>query len=198
MLQSGVSEWTKRDMRMTDDRTPAEPNLRYLEYSPDVNPLVEVRDVPIKRRLVSTGLKTDLVDADGVIQGASVIRTIEEKDDAEFVKVFAAGVAASFGLSKTGRNVFHAVLRVYQAAPMHGGFADTVYLKWFDDGLCGNAIEMSEKTFRRGLKELLALGFLSPRTPSVFWINPALFFKGSRVLFVQDYRRKANAQRVES
>lgn len=182
---------------MTNERKAAEPNLRYLEYSPDVNPLVEVRDVPIKRRFVSTGLKSDLVDADGVIQGASVIRTIEEKDEGEFVKVFAAGVAASFGLSKTAQKVFQAVLMVYQAAPMHGGFADTVYLKWFDEGLCGHAIEMSEKTFRRGLKELLMLGFLSPRTPSVYWINPALFFKGSRVLFVQEYRRKASAQRVE-
>lgn len=178
---------------MTNDRKPDAPNLRYLAYSPDINPLVEVRDVPVKRRYVSTGLKTDLIDSDGVVQGASVIRTLEEKDDAEFVKVFAAGIAASYDLSKTGQKVFQAVLSVYQDAPMSGGFADTVYLKYFDEGLSGHSIDMSEKTFRRGLKELLSLGFLSPKTPSVYWINPALFFKGNRVLFVREYRRKSTA-----
>lgn len=178
---------------MADERKIEAPNLRYLEYSPDINPLVEVRDVPVKRRYVSTGLKTDLIDKDGVVQGASVIRTLEEKDDAEFVKVFAAGIAASYDLTKTGQKVFQAVLQVYQDAPMSGGFADQVYLKWFDEGLSGHAIDMSEKTFRRGLKELLALGFLSPKTPSVYWINPALFFKGNRVLFVREYRRKSSA-----
>jgi hypothetical protein len=31
---------------------------------------------------------------------------VEERDDAEFVKVFAAGVAASYCLSKTAQRVF--------------------------------------------------------------------------------------------
>ena len=49
---------------------------------------------------------------------------------------------------------------------------------------------MSEKTFQRGLKELLAKQFLAPRSPSTFWVNPALFFKGDRVKFITEYRRK--------
>jgi hypothetical protein len=169
-----------------------QPNLRRLSYSPDVNPLVQATTVPVKRRYVSTGLKTDLIDPDGVVQGASVIRTLEEKDDAEFVKVFAAGIAASYDLSKTAQKVFQAVLAVYQDAPMTGGYADTVHLVWFNEGLSGHSIDMSEKTFQRGLKELLSLGFLSPKMPNVYWINPALFFKGNRVLFVREYRRKAS------
>jgi hypothetical protein len=43
------------------------------------------------------------------------------------------------------------------------------------------------------LKELLAKGFLAPRTPNVFWVNSALFFKGDRVLFVKEYVRKRGA-----
>ena len=166
------------------------PNLRKLKYSPTVNPLVEPREIVVKRRRVSTGIKRDLMDADGVITHAATIHTVEEKDDAEFVKVFAAGVQAIYELTKTGHRAFIAILEVYQSEPMAGGFADSVYLAWFDGGLAGRDLGMSEKTFQRGLKELLVKGFLAPRSENLFWINPALFFKGDRVLFLREYRRK--------
>jgi hypothetical protein len=57
---------------------------------------------------------------------------------------------------------------------------------------------MSEKTFQRGLKELLAKLFLAPKGPSAYWVNPALFFKGDRVLFVREYVRRKNAAPVEA
>ena len=66
---------------------------------------------------------------------------------------------------------------------------DSVYLAWFDGGLSGQKINMTDRTFQTGLKELLAKGFLSPRSPNLFWVNPALFFKGNRVAFVKEYRR---------
>lgn len=53
-------------------------------------------------------------------------------------------------------------------------------------------LDMSEKTFQRGLKELLAKQFLAPRTPSTFWVTSALFFKGDRVKFITEYRRKGS------
>jgi len=37
----------------------------------------------------------------------------------------------------------------------------------------------------------LAKGFLAPRSPNLFWVNPSLFFKGDRVMFIKEYRRKA-------
>ena len=46
-----------------------------------------------------------------------------------------------------------------------------------------------------GLKELLAKGFLAPRSPNLFRVNPALFFKGDRVAVVREYRRLASAQK---
>jgi hypothetical protein len=168
------------------------PNLRYLAFSPDVNPLMEAGAVAIKRRYVDSGVRRDLMDSDGVIQAASVIRTIEEKDDAEFVKVFAAGVAANYDLTRTGQRVFQAVLGEYQNTPMNGGFADAVYLSWFGDGLSGRDIGMSEKTFQRGLREMLAKGFLAPKVPNVYWVNAALFFKGDRVAFIKEYRRRSS------
>ena len=46
------------------------------------------------------------------------------------------------------------------------------------------------KFSQTGLRELLAKGFLAPRSPNLYWVNPALFFKGDRVAFVKEYRRR--------
>ena len=97
---------------------------------------------------------------------------------------------AAFDLTRTGARVFQAVLMEYQKAKMTGGFSDTIRLVWFDDGLNGHEIGMSDRTFHNGLKELIAKGFLKPRMPGEFWVNPALFFKGDRVAFLREYRRK--------
>ena len=165
-------------------------DLRKLTPSPTENPLLEPQQVRTKRRLVKSGRSEDLVNSvTGEITGVAAIHQIEERDDAEFVKVFAAGVVAAFGLSKTAARVFQLVLELYQAEPMTGGYADSVYLAWFDDGLCGRSVGMTDRTFHNGLKELLAKGFLAPKLPNIFWVNPGMFFKGDRVLFIKEYRR---------
>lgn len=166
-------------------------NLRKLEYSPTVNPLVEPQQIQTKRRYVRSGRGEDLVNTStGEIVGVATIHQVEERDDAEFVKVFAAGVAASYELSKTAQRVFQVVLDQYQRTPMSRGFADYVNLFWFDDGIEGRGVGMSEKTFQRGLKELLEKRFLSPKDTVSFWTNPALFFKGDRVMFIKEFRRR--------
>ena len=166
-------------------------NLRKLDYSPSFNPLMEPQQLKTKRRLVKSGRSEDLVNsATGEITGIAAIHQIEEKDDAEFVKVFAAGVAASYELTKTAQRVFQVVLDQYQRTPMSRGYADYVNLFWFDDGIEGRDVGMSEKTFQRGLKELLEKRFIYPKDSASFWTNPALFFKGDRVLFIKEYRRK--------
>jgi hypothetical protein len=115
---------------------------------------------------------------------------VEERDDAEFVKVFAAGVAASYELTKTAQRVFQVVLDQYQRTPMSRGFADHVNLFWFDDGIDGRSVDMSEYTFKRGLRELIDKAFIAPKDSASFWTNPALFFKGDRVMFIKEYRRR--------
>lgn len=175
------------------------PNLRDLAFSPEVNPLLEPHEIKVKSRRVKTGIDHALIDpGTGEIHGIAAIYTIEDKDDADFVKVFAEGVKAAFGLSKTAHRVFQVVLEQYQGTPMRGGYADSVYLAWFDGGLSGQSIGMTDRTFQTGLKELLAKGFLAPRSPNLFWVNPALFFKGDRVMFVKEYRhRKKNGAQDE-
>lgn len=171
-------------------------NLRELEFSPETNPLLTPSDVPLKKKRVRSGLASrTLVDVDtGEITAASVVHQIEEKDDEHFVKVFAAGIAAAYELTRTGQRVFQAILQEYERAPMSSGYAEAVYLSWFGEGLSGQDIGMSEKTFQRGLKELLGKSFISPKTPNVFWVNPALFFKGDRFLLVKEFRRKSRVK----
>ena len=173
-------------------------DLRKLEFSPDNNPLMQASDVVVKKKYVKSGIANKtLIDSEtGEVQATSVVHQIEEKDDAHFVKVFAAGVAASYELNRTAARVFQAILREYEKSPLTRGFVDTVYIAWFGNGLAGEDIGMSEKTFQRGLKMLLEKGFLSPRSPNQFWVNPALFFKGDRVLFIKEYRKKQNKSKV--
>lgn len=165
------------------------PSLKSLTYSADHNPLLKPHSIEIKRRRVQTGVQEQR-GADGEMR-VSAIHQIIEKDDAEFVKVFAEGVKAMFGLSRTAYRVFQLVLAKYQDEPMVGGYADSVYLAWFDGGLSGVDVGMTDRTFQTGLRELLGKGFLAPRLPNVFWVNPSLFFKGNRVAFITEYVRKA-------
>ena len=172
--------------------------MRHELMSPLVNPLVEPQELKTKRRLVKSGRSEDLVNpATGEITGMAAIHQIEERDDAEFVKVFAAGVAASYELTKTAQRVFQVVLDQYQRTPMSRGYADSIELFWFGDGIEGRDVGMSERTFRRGLIELLEKRFLYPKTSSSFWTNPALFFKGDRVLFIKEYRRRQPSEKDE-
>lgn len=166
-------------------------NLRKLRYSPNVNPLLEVQEIQLRSGLVRTGGYQDLTNQNGEVAAVSVIHKKKILDDANFVKMFAAGISASFELNRTSQRVLTAVLAAYQRTPMSRGFADWVELYWFGDGLEGQALDMSEKTFQRGLKDLLSRGFLSPRTPTTFWTNPHLFFKGNRALFITEYERKS-------
>ena len=166
-------------------------NLRKLEFSPKVNPLVQPQQITLRKATVRAGRSDNLVNQQtGEIEAVSTIYRVVEKDDAEFVKVFAAGVAASYDLTKTAQRVFTAVLKVYEETPMRGGYVDFLDLYWFDGGLCGQDINMSEKTFQRGIKELLAKSFLAPRLHNSYWVNPSLFFKGDRVRFIREFVRK--------
>lgn len=175
-------------------------NLRSLSYSPNVNPfLAEGMTIHTRHKTVKTKASPkELLDAEtGELIAQSVIHVVEEKDEEHFVKVFRDGVAAAFELSRTGARVFQAVLAEYQKSKLTGGYSDTVILAWFDEGLNGASLQMSDRTFHNGLKELLAKGFLTPKMPNQYWVNPSLFFKGDRVAFIREYRRKSSQTSIE-
>ncbi len=173
--------------------TVKKPTLKELnrQIYPHENPLVDGTVVTSRQKRVSAGMRSDLVDPEtGEIQAISSIHRVKQVDDAEFVKVFSEGVKAMYGLSRTGMRVFQAILEEYQNTKMNGGYVDAIYLHWFDGGLCGRDFGFSERTFHGGLKELLLNKFLAPRSANLYWVNPALFFKGDRVALIKEYRRE--------
>jgi hypothetical protein len=168
-------------------------NLKKLPFSPVKNPLAESFQMTTKTKLVRTGGAQEMADEHGEIHNAVIVEE-EELDDIHFVKVFTAGIRAAFNLTLTGSRVFQAVLDVYQRQPLSGGFADSIYLHFFDGGLDGRKVDIGDRTFRRGLVELLERGFIYPRGENLYWVNPNLFFRGNRATFIKSYRRKTRSE----
>jgi hypothetical protein len=142
-------------------------NLRKLDYSPTVNPLVEDNEIRVRQKLVRTrSTPSDLLNPEtGEVTAATLIHTVETVDEEHFVKVFIDGTKKAFDLTRTASRAFQAILE---------------------------ELNMSEKTFQRGLKELMQKNFLSPKIPNVYWVNPNLFFRGNRVAFMKEYRKKVS------
>jgi len=189
----------KKENKMSDEpKRESLKRIRQRLMSPAKNPFLE-QPFTIKtknrNRVIASTAQPLLNTTTGQIEAVQAIQSIQHLDDKQFVKVFAEGVQAAYDLGRTASRVFQLVLHQYQNTPMHNGYADSIDLYWFGDGIEGKDIGMSERSFKRGLRELLDNQFLHPKTPTSFWINPALFFKGDRYLFITDYRRKTRTEK---
>src|ERR1017187_6734061 len=101
----------------------------------------------------------------------------EEVDATRFVKLFLEGIKQAANLSKSGMQIFELVY--HQICENHNN--DKIELSQYfahDRGL-------NERTFRRGLRELLEKEFLYRSTSDgVFFINIQYMFNGDRLAFV--------------
>jgi len=103
-------------------------------------------------------------------------------DATQFVKLFVGGVRALKDLSPAGTRVFEVLYREVQqnrdalSVSLHFDMADQL------------TNPMSLATFKRGLKELVAKGFLaaSKRT-NIYWLNPAYIWNGDRLVIGASY-----------
>lgn len=164
-------------------------NLRYIEKYAQ-NPLVEPQEIKTKQKTVrpiGTGNMVDTITGEVMAGTAVVVR--QTVDEEHFVKVFQEGIKAAYDLTPAGYKTFQIVLKATQAEAVG---ADKIYLH-FMDAVEDPDMPISRQTFHKGLKELLAKGFVAASDrPSIFWINPHLFFKGDRVAFVKEYVRRKN------
>jgi len=114
----------------------------------------------------------------------------EEVDTTRFVKMFLDGIKQAAGLSKTGIQVFELVYLQMRANPG----SDEIKLNQYvakDHG-------MSDRTYQRGVRELLEKQFLY-RSPSdgVFFVNIRFMFNGDRLAFVKSYHLKGTGRQQE-
>jgi hypothetical protein len=71
-------------------------------------------------------------------------------------------------------------------------YAEAVELFWFNDGLCGRDIGMSEDTYKRGLCEFLDEEFLAPAWPVPFGSTHRCSSKAIAFDLLRNMLRKRN------
>ncbi len=122
-----------------------------------------------------------------IAQGAFAFVEEKEVDSEQFVKMYLAGIQRYGELSKAGALLFEFVYR--EISGKEGKDKDTVVinyllaLKWKPD--------LAERTYYRGMSELLEKGFLFRSIATdIYFVNVRFMFNGDRMALVQSYRRK--------
>jgi len=119
--------------------------------------------------------------------GGALVYEWEEVDKERFVKLFLAGIKQAAGLSKAGLAIFEAVYNLVRENPN----TDEVKLNLYaaSEQIKG----ITERTYQRGLRELLDKQFLY-RSPydDVFFVNIRYMFNGDRLAFVKAYHLKGS------
>lgn len=166
---------------------PTRRGFRLYETNPSLDKTLPTRS---KFRIPATsGGAVIVAQESGVILGKGAIGFVEETevDAEEFVKIYLAGVRKYGELSKAGALLFEYVY--HQMSGVDAKDRDTVALnflwakKWKPD--------MSERTYQRGLSELLTKQFLFRSMSSdLYFVNVRFMFNGDRIALVQSYRRK--------
>lgn len=111
----------------------------------------------------------------------------QEVDKTQFVKLYVNGVKAFRDLTGAGTKVFEVLyLKVQESIGK-----DVIYLSFYDvDQL---TTPMSESTFMRGMRELVAKAFLAESMSSAkYFLNPDYMWNGDRLAFVKEYRVKGS------
>lgn len=149
----------------------------------DKNPLISPRELVFKERTVKVGSARELVDiSTGEITNVNAIYQRKHVDSERFAKVYLDGVTKAFELGSAARKVFAVVLKSCEKD------TDKIYLNFMSVQEAGDVDGLSERTFQRGISELIDKGFVAASTmPSMFWINAHLFFNGDRVKFITEY-----------
>lgn len=118
-------------------------------------------------------------------QGAAVIYEFEEVETTRFVKLYLSGIKQAAGLSKAGLAVFELVYRQLQ----DNQGTDQIGLSHEQAKRMG--LDISERVFRNGVRDLLEREFLYESLVSgLFFINIRYMFNGDRLAFVKGYKRK--------
>jgi hypothetical protein len=104
----------------------------------------------------------------------------EEVDPEKFVKLFLDGIRGAAELTKTGLKAFELVYYQMQTNPN----SDKIELSSYMAKERG----LNERTFRRGVRELLEKQFIF-RSPvdGVYWTNIRMMFNGNRLNFIKTY-----------
>nr|CDP79598.1 hypothetical protein BN1046_00495 [Bartonella schoenbuchensis]CDP79663.1 hypothetical protein BN1046_00560 [Bartonella schoenbuchensis] len=174
-----------------------EVNLRQGRYSPFENPFLNESEFCIDNQIIKTSI-TQQKSVDPNTDETTNISTIlitEKEDEKDFIKIFAAGVQAIFSLSRTAYRALILALQIYHTN--QGNHDGSITLIWYDGGINGQKLDMTDRTFYMGIKELINKKILQPKLPNQYWINPAIFFKGEKIVFIKEYQINSSSTKTK-
>ena len=153
------------------------------------NPFMENGAVVTKAKMKRvTNKRGDMMvmgETGEIISGVAGFWQAQEVDATQFVKLFVQGVKAFKDLTSAGAKVFEVLYLEMQK----GINQDRVFMSF--QAVEQETNHMSEATYTRGMRELVAKGFLAASpVQGWFWINPSYLWNGDRLAFVREYRKK--------
>lgn len=156
------------------------------------NPLLVPTEIPVKNNWATVSTGKILADVStGEIERTTTVATRKVIDSEKFSKLYTDGVSLAFELSKPAQAVFKTVLSI------QGKDEDFIYLSFMAIQARGG-FEMSERTFKRGMDELIDKRFLAHgNEPNKFWTNAHLFHNGDRVRFLTEYIKSNRTERIK-
>ena len=156
----------------------------------DENPFFPSITVKSKRITNKRGDMSLIDNSDGsIVTNIAGFYEVKEVDSAQFIKLFVNGVKALAQLSPAGTKAFELM---YLEMQDNIG-KDKIYLSFTT--LDHRQHQLSERTFRRGVSELVEKGFLAPKIEvSWYWVNPSYIWNGDRLAFIQEYIKVSDWQ----
>jgi len=176
---------------MSKDFYPKRSNIREFEENPFVASLVT--SVKSRNKTVAFAGRGNAVinqETGEMLGDTAVIGIQKQVEKTEFIKLYQAGIAAAFDLSKSGQGVLSVLLQLYRESK---NTPEVVYFN-FNAAKKDFEYKFGNTTFTKGLNELLIKEFLAPvkDRQNLYWINPAYFFKGDRLRVINEYVVKSS------
>jgi len=151
---------------------------------------MRIKNKPAK---IVSGQRAVLFDDDGVVAGEGSVAFMEREvvDPEKFMKVYIAGLDGVLDLKGAAQRVFRILWKQTQEKPD----SDRVELNRYIAEDYGD--KMTERTFQRGVLELLKAEFIyhSP-TPGLYFTNVRFMFNGNRIVTAKEYVLKGSAQQA--
>lgn len=130
-----------------------------------------------------------------VMDGTSLIMNVKKRVDTEaFVKMYTSGLASIFDLDAGAQKVLKNLLLSYTADDTYG---DLIY---YNFKIAQDTGYPHKRTaWRNGLNLLMHNEFLCPasRGDGWYWLNPTLFYRGDRMVLVNEYIKNPPKGTVE-
>lgn len=151
------------------------------QETPFISELMEL-DITTKKKLLAGRNPSLIVNSEtGEVEGTQIFASINKVDSESFTKIYRKGMLQMFNLSKAGIKVFGYLTTI--AKPNKG---DVIFQ--MDECIKYTGYK-TEKSVLKGISELIENKFIArSKYHYKYFINPNLFFNGSRVAFIKMYQ----------